>query len=588
MSFGKSIIVFLICAMGLLTACSEETPVYDPTNIVGLVQGEIQGVETPNGAIMWQGVPYGVISERWTVAMIAENWQGVRAPYAAPDCVSLGNPFKQDRPSVAEGSEDCLYLDISAPKDAVGSNLPVMVWIHGGGNSYGGPGDITLNRLVPDHDVILVALRYRTGPFGFLSSQALRDTGESVANFGISDQISALKWIKENIASFGGDAGRVTIFGESAGGRNVFGLLLSEQAKGLFHRAIIESGASVTTSQEEAENYTEEIQPGDHNSSKEVLIRMLIAASIASDRDDAKEWIANTPSTEQAAFMRDLSADEILNAYKDTPEALNIALPNVIRDGITIPDTDPLILLAEANYNHVPTIMGTNRDEVRLYQIFDPTFVDVDFIGRPVAKNMALYQRAAYYGSQAWKIRGVDLPISLMRENHEATLYAYRFDWDEQADPMWVDLPNLLGASHAQEISFVLGQFEKRDFPTNHYRDEDSERLKLSAGMMSYWAAFARDGMPGVGLNGEMPPWAEWPTIERAGPTMMGFDTLSGGGIRMHGEVITSVELLDELEGDDLVKNFKAKCTIAKKFAGYRNLAEPLLQAQLILKWCGK
>ena len=149
------------------------------------------------------------------------------------------------------GSEDCLYLDIKAPKKRSNNALPVMFWIHGGGNTSGLKDIYDFSKMVNRHDVIVVTINYRLGPFGWFthpSIQDLQDGLDKTSNFGTLDIISALEWVQSNIAFFGGDKNNVTIFGESAGGHNVFSLLASKKAKGLFHKAIAQSGYTTSIS----------------------------------------------------------------------------------------------------------------------------------------------------------------------------------------------------------------------------------------------------------------------------------------------------------------------------------------------------
>ena len=150
------------------------------------------------------------------------------------------------------GSEDCLYLDIFLPKTNFReNNLPVMFWIHGGGNTSGLKDLYDFSKMASKHDVIVVRINYRLGPFGWFthpSIQDFQDGDDKTSNFGTLDIVMALKWVKNNINSFGGDANNVTIFGESAGGHNVLSLLVTKKAKGLFHKAISMSGYTTSIS----------------------------------------------------------------------------------------------------------------------------------------------------------------------------------------------------------------------------------------------------------------------------------------------------------------------------------------------------
>ena len=202
-----------------------------------------------SGVNNWDDIPYAkppVGDLRW------------KAPREITDSDNIllakDNNFCIQRPSGMGGSEgdgffsgteDCLYLDIKAPKKISLKKLPVMFWIHGGGNTSGLKDIYDFSKMVKRHDVIVVSINYRLGPFGWFTHPAIQDLQnglDKTSNFGTLDIIEALKWVKSNISLFGGDPKNITIFGESAGGHNVFSLLASNEAKGLFHKAISQSG----------------------------------------------------------------------------------------------------------------------------------------------------------------------------------------------------------------------------------------------------------------------------------------------------------------------------------------------------------
>ncbi|MBV1900406.1 MAG: carboxylesterase family protein, partial [Kordiimonadaceae bacterium] len=245
------------------------------------VHGAIKGIATTTGMHMWFGIPYaGPVSgeNRWTMPSAPEAWSTPKDLTANPeDCYQFGKPFDELPPAGHIGVEDCLTLDVMAPAfktDEIPTGkdrLPVIVWIHGGGNAIGYPGDLTHNKLVPEENVVVVAPRYRLGPFGWFSHAAVRETGVQTANFGLEDLIYSLRWVQENIAEFGGDPENITLVGESAGGVNIFSLILSPRAKGLFHKTIMQSGVSFTTTRSSAENRETDTIPGRLNNSADIV-----------------------------------------------------------------------------------------------------------------------------------------------------------------------------------------------------------------------------------------------------------------------------------------------------------------------------
>ncbi len=210
--------------------------------VVQVDGGKVRGVRDEAGTLLFRGIPFAtppVERRRWRAPAPVEAWQGVRdATAAAPACVQ--NDRSWNRAHYLTGREDCLTLDVGTP--SLAGRRPVLFWIHGGGNHAGAPGDLVASPMVRE-GVVLVAVRYRLGIFGFLAHRKLSaEAGGSSGNYGLMDQIAGLRWVQRNIARFGGDPGNVTIAGESAGSQNVSLLLAAPQARGLFHKAIMESG----------------------------------------------------------------------------------------------------------------------------------------------------------------------------------------------------------------------------------------------------------------------------------------------------------------------------------------------------------
>src|SRR5262249_8223242 len=194
--------------------------------------------------------------------------------------------------------------------------LPVMLWIHGGGNSVGHAGFYDGGNLAARENVVVVAINYRLGPFGWFRHPALRATAtgepERSGNFGTLDQVRALEWVRDNAAAFGGDPGNVTVFGESAGGTDVFALLLAAPARGLFHRGIVESGGLGFHAAETAEGFVDDARPSEANASGEVAARLLIAEGTVLDRTAAKAKLATMSPKETATWLRGRPAVDVL------------------------------------------------------------------------------------------------------------------------------------------------------------------------------------------------------------------------------------------------------------------------------------
>ena len=212
-----------------------------------------------NRVIHWDDIPYALppIDElRWKAPREFSNQNNLIQKKDNNYCVqrpsSLGGPGGEGS---MVGTEDCLYLDISGPSKKNSTLLPVMFWIHGGGNTSGLKDLYDFNKMVRKHNVIVVRVNYRLGPFGWFSHPSIQNFQtnlDKTSNFGTLDLIAALRWVNKNIILFGGDPNNVTIFGESAGGHNVFSLLVTKQARGLFHKAISMSGYTSSISSDDA------------------------------------------------------------------------------------------------------------------------------------------------------------------------------------------------------------------------------------------------------------------------------------------------------------------------------------------------
>jgi para-nitrobenzyl esterase len=342
----------------------------------------------------------------------------------------------------------------------------------------------------------------------------------------------------------------VTVFGESAGGQNVFSLLASPRAAGLFHRAIVQSGGVDSVSLASAVNYVDDEPPGDPLSAKEVVLRLLIRDGSASDRASARFFAEGLEAPEVAAFLRRKSAEEILSAYRDEPDSVYIDLPRVIRDGVVLPKAPLLDLFGEpGSFQSVPVILGTNRDESKLFMSQDPRWVSQSLGILTRVRDEARYNFVAGMYSDLWKVRGVDRPAAALARSQEAGVYAYRFDWDDEPVRLGTDLGMLLGAAHGLEIPFVFGHFQFGDEATAKLvfdEADESVRRSISDAMMSYWAEFAYAGAPGRGRRGELPEWPAW----RGGVgRFLVFDTPADGGIRMSADTVSTEILLARLGG---------------------------------------
>jgi para-nitrobenzyl esterase len=551
--------------------------------------GKVVGISEQNGCHAWLGIPYAMAPTgdlRWKAPKPGETWNGTwLALEVGPVCTqfaSLLSNVPKEQFGQPMGSEDCLYLNIWAPafvQDSIpkgADRLPVMLCVHGGGNTIGNGGNYNGKELAKRYNVIVVSCNYRLGPFGWFSHPALHSEGTTAedrsGNYGTLDIIRSMAWVRENISGFGGDPDNVTILGESAGALNILTLLLSPQARGLFHKAIIESGGIKTCTMAEAENYFDDTEPGDAFSSREVVNKLLIADGKAPDREAAKSMQNIMSSADIAAYLLSKNNYEILRIYKPGYVGM-ISMPKVFNDGVVLPQGNHIELLKDpASYNAVPIIIGTNRDEQKPFMILDPEYVDMLF-GLPVhVKNRKLYELTAGYMSDRWKAIGADEIASAISEGRPGSIWVYRFDWDEEPKTLGIDVAFMLGAAHSLEIPFVFCDFTRSISPLFKpfiFNDDNAPaRIALSNSMSSYWVQFAYKGAPGKGIYGVNPEWPAWDKMTD-GYKFMVFDTLEGGGIRMSEDIITMQSLKARLLAETEFPSQKDHCAMyVKLFEG--------------------
>jgi para-nitrobenzyl esterase len=461
----------------------------------GLLKGSQEG-----GLTVYRGVPFAappVGDLRWRPPQPAANWPGVRsADHFAPECVqSLGGPPEGHPPAM---SEDCLYLNVWTPAQSAHARIPVLVWIYGGGFNAGATSIPTYSgEVLARKGVVLVSIAYRVGPLGFFAHPELSaESPHHVSgNYGLLDMIAALRWIKANIAAFGGDPGKVTIFGESAGGIAVSQLCASPLAKGLFEGAISESGGSFGPPRPAG-------QFGEN-------MRLL------ADAEQDGVSLAKDAGASSIAELRKLPAARIMAAQRTR----GLAWP--IIDGWVIP-TDQYTMYEQKNFNDVPVLIGYNSDEGatfshdrtpreyidgvrRRYDSFADQLLKAYPVGEnTVPKSARDLSRDAAFGWHTWTW------ARLQSQSGPAKVYYYYFDQHPQtpADSARPDL----GAPHGREVPYVFGHLNDLEHETPSAADH-----VISDAMVTYWTNFAKYGDP----NGRGMP--QWPAFSDTNPELMDF-----------------------------------------------------------------
>ncbi|MFT6047958.1 MAG: para-nitrobenzyl esterase [Arenicella sp.] len=573
--FNKSPQLFSASVAAMPNSAMREA---DPHSLRDTVNGMVLGFTDAYNTQVWLGIPYAQAplgDLRWRAPQPVSNWQGFRdaTKYGEPCVQYWGGLAAEDGESGSLlGSEDCLSLNIWAPRlkieEIQGTKLPVMVWIHGGGNDSGTAKLYQAHHLAGSQNVIVVLINYRLGLLGWFSHQSIRDTASNMedasGNFGTLDIIQSLKWVRDNIGSFGGDSGNVTIFGESAGGRNVYSMLASPLAKGLFHRAISQSGTVDTTLQALAEDFDDErhtkVVSGLKNSSNGIISSVLAARYPEQTPAQIRSAIANTPSDQLLKILRATDARQLMElASQNTGSPGYIKVARVIRDGHVIPKQSLMTLFNDpSQYNSVPLLTGTNRDEQKVFMARDTKYVSQLLGVLPKIRDPLRYGRVSEYISTNWKAGAVDEPAKLISQTKASPVFAYRFDWDDSPVNFALDLKKLLGASHGMETNYMFGDFQGgMPFGITHDKNNAQGRADLALSMMGYWAEFAYSGDPGRGRSGSLAPWTAW---QARGNNIMLLDSLKGGGNRM-AEVRTNVaDIKLKLASDEILSKTEDRC----------------------------
>jgi para-nitrobenzyl esterase len=598
-SVHESLRLFFV-VLGLLLlllqlACGSDepppTPVVDNASARELSLGKLVGFKSADGAHVWRGIPFAEAPTgalRWRAPRAPKAWEGTleALEFAAP-CIQFAGPGGQ-REGLDEtdtrGQEDCLYLNVFAPPSTPeevptgDGRLPVMLWIHGGGNTVGDALLYDASRLATQQAVVVVTVQYRLGILGWFSHDALsskESTPEDRSgNYGTLDVIAALQWVQDHISTFGGDPNRVTVFGESAGGTDTIAMLVSPPAAGLFQRAIVQSGSGESVEMSEAENPVDGTPAGHKRSSSEVLWALLVADGTATDRDTARAHAANMTSDQVARYLRSKSPTELLSIFGGAFAGM-YDTPMLFRDGHVLPRVDAREAFAQGAYNAVPAIFGTNRDETKLFQAFGSKHVARMSVMPLWFKNERMYDLDAEYTTKVWKARGVDEAARAIASAGRSPAFAYRFDWDEEGKLMWFDLSRLLGAAHAFEIPFVFGWLSFG--PATDYIFPESSlpgARVLSDQMMSYWGQFAYTGDPGRGRSGSQPEWKSWRSGEEH---LLLLDTQADGGVRLSNAPLTRDLVLTQIANDDRFKATQERCEIYAnlvRFGGQLSLEE--------------
>lgn len=473
-------------------------------------KGKVKGIEDASGkALVWYGIPYGASTagnNRWKAPQPVTAWSGTLSAESAKQ------PAAQYSDGTSYlGTEDCLYVNIYRPNNGA-KNLPVMVYLHGGGNASG-TSNVSFSGMVSSTNAIVVSVEYRLGAFGYLSHPALR-TGtdeENSGNFALLDIKAALTWVRDEIGNFGGNPGNVTLSGFSAGARNAMLCMISPGMNGLFHKAIIFSGGCNTCSNEDGEE-----------SSEEKLASILVKRGTYSDKSSALKYIREASDSTIRDLFYSLSTTEVANMYKSS--ALKLGnFPQGFHDGTVIPK-EGFSVITSGNYNRVPVILGSDATEFSSFAWSGSITSELDEVAGITSSSqmMNLIANGIKYGSMLQSGHYIEKTANLLSQDiAHSSIYAYRFKWGTDANVTDGFYSKYVGAFHGAGKDFLRGIYKNSypEYSPNAISTANKAgRTELTALMQKYVGNFLATGNP----NGtSLAAWETWNNVSGAQKIMI-------------------------------------------------------------------
>ena len=555
---AASVIVFLLSACGSGSDAPNQGP-----EVRATTYGNIVGVNdtAKSGTYFWKGVPFAkppVGALRWKAPVEPDKWQSLTTQSFGNACAQYGRIYGPGSDNTydatigttlnqAVGYEDCLYLNIWRPASN-DNNLPVIYFIHGGSNVSGYTADPIYDgaALAKSANAVVVTANYRLGLFGFLNLPQLKtgtDANNDSGNFATLDQIQALKFIKANIANFGGNPDNVTVMGQSAGAINVYALLTSPLVVNanpkLFHRAAaISGGISLATELPAGSIATLSPASTYLAQGNTLLYDLLIADGLAVDNATAAAYAATQTNAQIADYLRSKTPATIFNILLTKLALVGLSGSGPIPEG-TVVSKDPVAAISAGNYLKIPVLASNTRDEAKLFPSYlalapvlggvsgvkvsdavrfsmmmnynpdaAPTLTDADIITAqylPVTTPVTGYNAETNLLNSIFFIPSRNNVLNTLL-TQQANVWYYQFNWSLEPQP-WNDV---YGAAHLFDLPFLFGNFGPSLISNASFSTANKPgRLDLSNAMMSSLAAFAKNGDPNNATLGVA--WPAWP-----------------------------------------------------------------------------
>ncbi|MCI7813240.1 MAG: carboxylesterase family protein [Lachnospiraceae bacterium] len=495
--------------------------------------GDIKGsLVNEDKTLLWTGVPYAAapVGElRWKAPQDHEDWEGVF------DATQDGNLGVQVSGGNVIGDEDCLNMDIYRP-NTDDTNLPVLVYIHGGNNQTGTSKEIPFEKLAANANCVVVCLNYRLGCLGFNSLPALKtgDDLENSGNFTLLDFAKALDWIAENGEALGANPQNITISGFSAGGRDVMAMLISPIFEGKFQKAISFSGGMTVADVEDSQKVT-----------ARAIAPLVVEDGVKENEEDAIAWLLSDDEADKEevrTYLYGVEAGRLAGIMTNAGIRMSV-FPHLFADGVVLPEEG----FETTEYNDVPLIMLTGSSEFSIFALGDKYFADAgDLVD---GERSAEYKFAMNYGSELYGLFNAEESAVKMVDKYDAPIYTCDIDFGTDEEIVGKQQANLIGASHGVFIPFLSG-IAAGSAAGDGSAYEYAGPKELTEKFQSYISNFLWTGDP----NGEgLETWKAWTGAEE-GPSQLLLDADKEKAIiTMSTDRVSYDEILDRMEADDTI-----------------------------------
>ena len=540
----RKIAALLVCAFALTTTAApvafaeqtaaEASEISFHADIVQQIKnGEIKGsLINEDQTLVWNGVPYAAapVGElRWRAPQDHEDWEGTF------DATQDGNIGIQVSGGEVIGEEDCLNLDIYRPNTDE-TNLPILVYIHGGNNQTGNSKEFPLEKLAVSANCMVISLNYRLGCLGFNSLPALKtgDPLEDSGNYTMLDFVKALDWIAENAESLGADPDNITVSGFSAGGRDVMAMLISPIFEGKFQKAISFSGGMTVADVQDSQNVT-----------AKAIAPLVVEDGVKTSEEEAIAWLLSEDETQKEEvreYLYGVDAGRLAGIMTNAGIRMSV-FPHLFADGTVLPEEG----FETAEYNEVPLIMLTGSTEFSIFALGDPYFADAGDLVE--GEKSAEYQFAVGYGSELYGLFNAEESAVKMIDKYDAPIYTCDIDFGTDEEIVGKQQANLIGASHGVFIPFLAG-VAAGSAAGDGSAYEYAGPQELTEAFQSYIENFLWTGDP----NGEgLVTWEAWTGAEE-GPSQLILNAdKEHAQITMSYERTSYDEILDRMEADESI-----------------------------------